>query len=767
MILFLSAYPPRESGLASYTHHLVQSFGEHFDPASLSVEVGALEGNNADKRLYGEEVRYVLNTEDAIACRNLAHTINQDTDIRAVCLQHRFGLWGGGRWGDHVLHFIEALEKPLAVMLHNVLPEPESSLKTLIGAISRRSDYLITHCRYHRQLLHQAYGIAADKLRVIAPGVEVLPQPDREALKEKYRLQGRLVLSSIGSLRRSKGLEQALEALDEIRKEHPSVIYLILGPTHGTAARHEGERYRFQIKDYIFRKGLQKHVAFVNRNLREEEQQDYLGLTDVYLHLSKNNTSGLLRAMSMGCPVIAAPSPITREFVPRQAGVVVEASCAGQYASLAKTFLSNPQLRLNKSRAARAATRQYYWPNVAMGYQDVFAEMIAIRPNYRLPALNADYLSRHTTSLGLKRMPAPAAEEGAACYWLEDNARALLASLQLYRYQPSQLHLTLLQQYLQLICHSQKPDGSFHARLDAQGRPLPPAGTAAEEEAGILALWALGALLASQQPLPEKLNTLARERFARALPQLDGLASLRSMSLAIKALHLYNQQAQDAGIRERVDRLASRLQVQYTAIATREWAWFEKGLSFANTLLPEALLLAWQETGQPQYKRTARQSFSFLLNFMFMEDPLPGTGSPVCQLGCEERFGFSNLPQDVAEAIMTLELFYEASGEELYLEKMRAAFSWFLGNNHLRQTLYNAATGSCCDGLESQGVRQRQGTENLVNYLLARLTLEKYARQHVHQEQPAPERKLAQEGGLAIAPDRPSVPSGNAKVVVK
>jgi glycosyltransferase involved in cell wall biosynthesis len=768
MILFLSAYPPRQSGLASYTYNLLQAFGEHFDPGTLSVEVGALEEAGAEKRLYGEEVRYTLQTADAQACRNLAYSINQDHSIRAVCIQHRFGLWGGSRWGDNILLFLDALEKPLAVMLHNVLPEPEAALSQLVQTIARRADVLLTHCRYHKELLLQYYSVAADKLRVIAPGVAVLPPADKERLKEKYNLRGRLVLTSIGSLRRSKGIEQVLEALDEIRKEHPSVIYLILGPTHPAAARHEGERYRFQVKDFIFRKGLQKHVAFLNRNLKEEEFQEYLSLTDVYLHLSKNNAPGLLQAMSLGCPVIATPSPITREFIPREAGVVVEAVGDGQLATLAKTFLSNENLRQSKSKAARAATRQYYWPNVAIAYQDIFAELTPLHTKFRLPCINASYLHRYTSSFGLQHLPAQEDETTKATYLLEGNARALLAALQLQLHHPGNAHLKLMHQYLNMIKRCQQPDGSFLNGLqEGPGNGLAPAQQTAPEEAAMQTLWALGALLKHQQQLPADIPKLANRLFQKALLQLEGLQSLRAISFAIKGLYCYQQAQGGQATVAQIDALAARLQDQFTAVASKDWPWFEKGLSQANTLYPEALMLAWAVTGKGEYKRTAQRAFGFLLTVMFMEDPLPGTGSPDLQLGSEERFGFSNLPQDVTEAITTLDLFYELSGEELYLDKMRAAFSWFLGNNHLRQSLYNAATGSCCDGLEGRGLRQRHGTESLVNYLLARLSLEKHALQFQPRDYQAPEHKLAQDGSLAVAPDRPSIPSGNVRVVVK
>jgi hypothetical protein len=57
---------------------------------------------------------------------------------------------------------------------------------------------------------------------------------------------------------------------------------------------------------------------------------------------------------------------------------------------------------------------------------------------------------------------------------------------------------------------------------------------------------------------------------------------------------------------------------------------------------------------------------------------------------------------------------------------MKIAFDWFLGKNHLRQVIYNPATGGCFDGLEETQINLNQGAESTICYLLARITMEKY-----------------------------------------
>jgi len=89
-------------------------------------------------------------------------------------------------------------------------------------------------------------------------------------------------------------------------------------------------------------------------------------------------------------------------------------------------------------------------------------------------------------------------------------------------------------------------------------------------------------------------------------------------------------------------------------------------------------------------------------------------------------------PIDVAYTILALEKFYDVFKEDIYKQKMKMAFDWFMGDNHLHQIVYNPCTGGCYDGVEEHNVNLNQGAESTVSYLLARLAVE---RLHVEKEE--------------------------------
>ena len=58
-----------------------------------------------------------------------------------------------------------------------------------------------------------------------------------------------------------------------------------------------------------------------------------------------------------------------------------------------------------------------------------------------------------------------------------------------------------------------------------------------------------------------------------------------------------------------------------------------------------------------------------------------------------------------------------------WADHARRAFHWFLGQNQLQQSLYDASTGGCRDGLHADRVNENQGAESTLSFLLAVLEM--------------------------------------------
>jgi hypothetical protein len=265
------------------------------------------------------------------------------------------------------------------------------------------------------------------------------------------------------------------------------------------------------------------------------------------------------------------------------------------------------------------------------------------------------------------------------------------------------------------------------------------------DDANGRAVWALGYIISVKNILPRKFGSEASLMIKKAIPNLEAINSPRAMALAIKGLYFYQKASDPAETAGIVNALANRLVQMYRHESNESWQWFEDSLTYANSILPEAMLYAWLLTGETIYKKIAISSLNFLLSIIFNENGIEVISNRSWLKKGQVASHYGEQPIDVAYTIMTLSKFYDVFAIEDYFIKMETAFNWFLGNNRLNQVIYNPCTGGCYDGLEESHVNLNQGAESSVSYLMARLTIEKY------REKKSKERQLKEKAPVLSA----------------
>lgn len=203
--------------------------------------------------------------------------------------------------------------------------------------------------------------------------------------------------------------------------------------------------------------------------------------------------------------------------------------------------------------------------------------------------------------------------------------------------------------------------------------------------------------------------------------------SSRAMAFNIKGLYYYNRECPLPSTLELIEILADRLAAMYEHESGNNWNWFESYLTYANSILPEAMLFAWLSVKKPSYLKIAKQSFEFLLSQTFDKNEIKVISNKSWHSKGGKREYYGEQPIDVSYTILALHTFYCTFKDESYLNKLKIAFNWFSGNNHLHRIIYNPCTGGCYDGLEEHQVNLNQGAESTVSYLMARIAVEKYS----------------------------------------
>lgn len=745
-ILCITSYPPRECGIATYSQDLRLALDNKFGQ-SLSLKVCALE-SGASNHAYPDEVKYTLDTTDPAQYNTLAQTINSDKHIQLVLVQHEFGFFQEAG-EDAFLQFLHAVAKPVVLVFHTVLPRPETSLQVKVWQIAAACEAVVVMTKNAAKILSDDYGVPQHKIVVIAHGTHLVPHLNKTFLKEKYGLSGKKVLSTFGLLSSGKGIETTLEALPAIIDINPDVVFLVIGKTHPGVVKSEGEKYRHALENSVRELKLEQHVKFINRYLPLQDLLEYLQLTDIYLFTSKDPNqavSGTFSyAMSCGCPIISTPIPHAREVLREDTGIIIDFQNSTQLAAGVNRLMSDEPLREAFSSSTLQRIVPSAWENSAIAHA-LLLQQVAVRHappqavgfawppvangspkralQYQMPAINLEHVKKMTTEFGIyqfSKINQPDPESG---YTLDDNARALVALCMHYELTRDAADLPYIRRFLDFIKFCQQPEGYFLNYVDSAQQFTPQNDHTNLADANGRAIWALGYLLSKSECLPQVFLESAENLLQLAMPRIAMMYSTRAMAFAIKGLYYSNLKKKLPATTQLIKLLANRLFQMYRHESEENWAWYESYLTYANSILPEAMLCAWLETGDPCYKETARASFDFLLGITFKGDNIKvisnrswlHKGQTVAQHGEQ--------PIDVAYTILALHKFYQVFKAPDYAHKLATAFNWFLGHNHLHQIIYNPCTGGCYDGLEDTHVNLNQGAESTLSYLMARLTLE-------------------------------------------
>lgn len=726
-VLFITSYPPRECGIATYSQDLVKALNNKFEN-SFKIKICALE-NETERHSYPKEVKYVLNTQHEEAFKTLANIINLDDKVELVVLQHEFGFYHESK--PEFIEFLQSVEKTKAMVFHTVLPNADEAFKDHVNEIIRFSDSIIVMTEKSASILRNEYQIDSEKITVIPHGTHLVAHTDKTQLKEKYGIGNRKVLSTFGLLGPGKSIETTLDALTDVVKTKPDVLFLVIGKTHPGIVKNDGEVYREFLEEKVRELKLENNVQFINKYLGLDELLEYLQLTDIYLFTSKDPNqavSGTFSyAASCGCAIIATPIPHAVEFLSGDSGIVVDFQNPKQLGEAINKLLFDVTLRNTIRLNALHKIMPTSWENTSVAHALLFEQLTnGISLQYKLPEFNLNHVKRLTTEFGMiqfSKLNQPDRESG---YTLDDNARALLALCQHYELTRDEKDLKYIGLYLNFIAFCQQGNGTFLNYVDYKKVFTKQNFECNLEDSNGRAIWALGYLISISEILPEEMRTKAEELLEKAMPHLENIYSTRAMAFLIKGLYFYNIANDSKAVSLLIKKLADRLTQMYLHEASPDWQWFENYLTYANSILPESLLLAYIDTKEDIYKDVAKKTFDFLLSQTFTADgQIKVISNRNWFVKGGERNHFGEQPIDVAYTIMTLDVFYKHFKSEQYLSKMQSAFEWFLGRNHLSQIIYNPLTGGSFDGLEETNVNLNQGAESTVSYLLARLSVGK------------------------------------------
>jgi glycosyltransferase involved in cell wall biosynthesis len=732
-IAVIGNYIPRQCGIATFTTDLCESLAGRYG-SSICFAIPVTEPGNC--YTYPPRVRFEIAEDDISSYRRVTEFLNINS-VDIVCLQHEFGIFGGPS-GSHILALLKDLRMPVVTTLHTILKEPNAMQQKVMSELDQFSDRFVVMSQKGKLFLREVYNVHPKKIDIIPHGIPDVSFVDPNFYKDRFGVEGKHVLLTFGLISLNKGLENVIRALPAILERYKNVVYIILGATHPTVLKNEGDTYRMKLQALAQELGVAGSVFFHNRFVPLDELVEFIGAADVYITPYLNEAqivSGTLAyAAGMGKAIISTPYWYATELLADNRGMLVPFHDAEAIARSVVYLLEHEAERHAMRKNAYLQGRNMVWEKVAEQYMNCFAcardertrhtravfqiQMQDKQPDQLLP-ISLKHIKQLTDDTGILQHSVYSIPNPHEGYTTDDNARALLLMTLLRAIGHEEFdtinHLAV--RYMSYLWFAFNfKNRRFRNFLSYERRWVEDIGS---EDSHGRALWALGSVLGRSED--NGLRNVASRLFEMALPPVKDFTSLRSWAFTLLGIHEYLRKfAGDYSVSDLRKTLAGRIMNLYHTVSSSDWQWFENIVAYANASIPHALLLCGQWIPSTEMCDVGLKTLKWLSEIQTSQK---GFFSPIGSDGFYPRNGhraaFDQQPIEAHAMVAAALEAFRVTNDNFWQREARRAFNWFLGNNDLELALYDPSTEGCCDGLHKDRVNQNQGAESTLSFLLA------------------------------------------------
>ncbi|MAT05337.1 MAG: glycosyl transferase family 1 [Acidimicrobiaceae bacterium] len=357
----LSTFPPTSCGIATFSAALAAGLietgasvnvvrcGEPPEAEDVLV-VAALHDPELDESARGAAALAALNANDV------------------VIVQHEYGLYDGVD-GDSVVALLAEIVVPIIVVAHTVLSRPIPNQRTVLEAVCDRADAIVVMTETARSRLVDGYDVDRSKVSVIPHGAAT-PSAGSGARRRSDDAPPRLL--TWGLLGPGKGIEWAIDALDELDDVRPMPEYVVAGATHPKVRERQGEAYRSMLVDRVAASTSPIDVTFDDTYRDLASLNELIESADLVVlpYDSRDQvTSGVLvDAVAAGRPVVSTAFPHAVELLASGAGIVVPQRDPVALGQAIRSVLTQPGLAASMAAEARRLAPGLSWSAVARRY---------------------------------------------------------------------------------------------------------------------------------------------------------------------------------------------------------------------------------------------------------------------------------------------------------------------------------------------------------------------------------------------------------------
>jgi glycosyltransferase involved in cell wall biosynthesis len=354
-IAWLSSWPPRHCGIATYSVELIEAL-QHSDN-DVHVICHPDGGGPGEKNVYPVMHTDVHGWDEAVF-----DTVQKiDPDI--VHIQHEYGLYQTS--GDHGSGLFRLLFRlniqrkyPVVITYHSVYSRLNPMMRLYMDVMQRFVFAGIVHAEYQWMNLHANLGRVVDNVYVIPHGAASDISVSRKESKKNLGLEGKLVVGMLGWFTPTKGFDRVLEIWDDISQDLGDDTMLVLAGDArlGDENQIDHKQKLLSLIDQLVHKD---RIKVVLGSFTPEEYNGIMVSFDVMVmpYTIASQSGNLAHSFALGVPAVVsgleglkaeaeasgaaiAVTPGDREALKRAILMIMgDASLRKQYARRARTYV--------------------------------------------------------------------------------------------------------------------------------------------------------------------------------------------------------------------------------------------------------------------------------------------------------------------------------------------------------------------------------------------------------------------------------------------
>jgi glycosyltransferase involved in cell wall biosynthesis len=282
-------------------------------------------------------------------------------NLKLVCDQHEFY----SNWIVRTNHYNTLPGKIIRLFSNWIKYEKESLSK---------ADLVITVADSLKKLYIDKVGIRPDKIITLpnTPGLSVFNYNNVDP-SVGDRFKGRYILFYAGGLDHLRGIEFVIEALQELKKTIPEILFVIAGK----------ENRSFNLQELIRHHHAEENVVFAGW-LPLKELPSYIAMSHICVfvpradNLEINNTivTKIYQYASMGKPIIVSEAALMKKFVEtNRIGYSVPYGNIPEFCEKVKFIKNHPELdSLIRANGVNIA-EQNSWENTSVEFIERYKEL--------------------------------------------------------------------------------------------------------------------------------------------------------------------------------------------------------------------------------------------------------------------------------------------------------------------------------------------------------------------------------------------------------